>query len=130
MRIPFMKHICWYLVFAICIIAVAPRVEAGFSPSELIALSQTDRAADMEKVQKLLEMKVVQQRLADYGLTQEEISSRLSQMSDQQIHQLATQIDDLKVGGDAIGLVIGVLVIILLVIVILKLTGHKVAVTH
>jgi len=129
MRIPFMKHICWYLVFAMCIIAVAPKVEAGFSPSEAVALSQTDRAADMQKVQTFLEMKIVQQRLADYGLTQEEISSRLSGMSDQQIHQVATQVDEVKVGG-VIGLVIGVLVIILLVIVILKLTGHKVALTH
>ncbi|MDX9714625.1 MAG: PA2779 family protein [Dissulfurispiraceae bacterium] len=129
MRIPFMRQVCWYLVFAMCIIAVAPKAEAGFSPSESIVLSQTDRDADMQKVQTFLETKIVQQRLADYGLTQEEISSRLSEMSDQQIHQVATQVDEVKVGG-IIGVVIGVLVIILLVIVILKLTGHKVAITH
>ncbi len=130
MNIPFMKQISWYLVVAMFIISVAPRVEAGLVPSEIIALAQADRAADLEKIQKVLEVKAISQRLTQFGLTNDEIQSRLSQLSDQQVHQTALQLDDLKVGqDDALGLIIALLVIAILVIIVLKLTGHKVIIS-
>jgi hypothetical protein len=129
MRIPFMKQISWYLAFAMFIIGIAPKVEAGFAPSEAIAIAQVDRAADMEKIQKVLETKMIKKRLEELGFTQDEINKRLSQLSDQQIHQLAIQLDDLKVGGDALGVIVALLVIVILVLVILHLTGHRVVVT-
>jgi hypothetical protein len=130
MTIPFMKHISWYLVVAIFIIGIAPRVDAGFSPSEIIALSQTDRDADLAKIQKVLELKAVSERLTQLGLAQEEIKNRLDQLSDQQIHQAALQLDDLKVGqGDALGIIIAVLVIAILIVILLNLTGRRVFIT-
>jgi len=125
-----MKQISWYLVVAMFIIGIAPRVDAGFSPSEIIALSQTDRAADITKIQKVLELKAVSERLTQLGLAQEEIKNRLDQLSDQQIHQAALQLDDLKVGqGDALGLIIALLVIAILLVILLNLTGRKVFIT-
>ncbi len=129
MRVPFMKEFAWYLVFAMFIIGIVPRVEAGFAPSELIALSKADRAADMEKIQKTLETKMIRERLEKLGFTQDEINSRLGQLSDRQMHQLALHLDDLKVGGDALGIVIALLVITILVVLLLQLTGHRVVVT-
>ncbi len=129
MRIPLMKHISWYLVVAMFIIGIAPRVDAGLAPSELIATSQTDGAADLEKIRKVLEMKVVSERLGKFGFTQDEIQSKINNLSDQQMHKLALQIDDLKVGrDDALGIIIALLVIAILVIVVLQLTGHHVIV--
>jgi len=130
MTIPFMKQISWYLVVAMFIIGIAPRVDAGFSPSEIIALSQTDRAADLAKIQKVLELKAVGERLTQLGLAQEEIKNRLDQLSDQQIHQAALQLDDLKVGqGDPLGIIIALLVIAILIVILLKLTGRRVFIT-
>jgi hypothetical protein len=126
---PFAKGISWYLVFAIFIIAIVPRVEAGFIPSAPISLPETDRNIDLSKIQKVLETKMIKERLENLGFTQEEIKNRLEQLSDQQIHQLALKLDELKVGGDGLGVVIALLVIVILVIVILQLTGHKVIVT-
>jgi hypothetical protein len=111
------------------IIGIAPRVDAGFAPSDVIALSQVDRAADINKIQKVLETKMVRQRLEKLGYAQEEINSRLAQLSDQQIHNLALQIDDIKVGGDGLGIVIALLVIAILVVLLIQLTGHRVMVT-
>lgn len=125
---PLVKAISWYLVFAIFIIGIVPRVEAGFAPSSPISLPETDRDADLSKIQKVLETKMVRERLEKLGFTKEEIAHRLHQLSDQQIHQLALKLDELKVGGD-LGVVIALLVIIILVIVILQLTGHKVIIT-
>ena len=130
MTIPFMKQISWYLVVAMFIIGIAPRVDAGFSPSEIIALSQTDRDADLAKIQKVLELKAVSERLTQLGLAQEEIKNRLDQLSDQQIHQAALQLDDLKVGqGDALGIIIALLVIAILIVILLNLTGRRIFIT-
>ncbi len=130
MRIPLMKHVSWYLVAAMFIIGIAPKVDAGIVPSEAIALQQTDRASDLEKIQKIIETKMVSDRLEKFGLTQDEIQKRLGGLSDQQMHQLALQIDDLKVGkDDALGIIIALLVIAILVVLLLQLTGHRVIVT-
>lgn len=129
MNIPFMKHFAWYLVISMFIIGIAPRVNAGLVESEITSLMQVDRTAELEKIQNFLETKAVSKRLQQFGYTQEEVQKRLTQLSDQQIHQIATRLDDLKIGGDGIGIVIALLVIVILVIVILQLTGHKVIVT-
>jgi len=130
MRIPFMKHISWYLVIAMFIISIAPRVEAGFSPSEIISFAKAERAADLEKIQKVLEVKAISERLKQLGLTQNEIQQRLAQLSDQQVHQIALQLDNIKVGqDDALTIIIALLVIAILVVILLKLTGHKVIIT-
>lgn len=126
-----MKHIAWYLVAAMFIIGVAPRVDAGLAPSEIIAIAQGERTADLDKIRQALEVKAVSERLHQFGLSREDIQNRIVQLNDQQIHQIALQLDDLKVGqSDAIGLVIGLLVIAILVVVLLKLTGHRVLVTR
>jgi len=130
LKVPFMKHVAWYLVIAMIIIGIAPRVEAGFAPSEVIDMKQIDRTAELEKIRSVLEMKAVRERLTQFGLSHDEITARLSQLSDEQIHKLALQLDDLRVGQDSgLGVIIAFLVIIILIIVILQLTGHKVIVT-
>jgi hypothetical protein len=129
-RIPFMKQISWYLVIMMFLIGIAPKVEAGLAPSELLSLTQYDRTTDLEKIQKAIELKAVSERLKQFGLTREEILKRLSQLSDQQIHQVALQIDNLNIGQDEVlGVIIALLVIAILVVILLKLTGHRVIIT-
>jgi hypothetical protein len=127
MRIPFFRQIAWYLVGAMFIIGIAPRVEAGFSPSEVINAG-FDRAADISKIQQVIETKMVRERLEKLGFTQDEVTSRLGQLSDRQIHQLAQNLDDIKAGGDGLGIIIAILIIAILVVVLIKLTGHRVIV--
>ena len=88
-----------------------------------------NRATDLQKIQSVLETKVVQQRLMDYGLNQEEINARLNQLSDAQLHQVATQIDAMIPGGDGLGIVIALLVIAILAIVLVYLLNHRIVVT-
>lgn len=129
MKAPFRKWITWYLVMAMFVIGITPRVYAGFSPSEVMGLSPAERSSDLMKVEKFLEMKMVRERLKEYGLTQEEIQSRLDLLSDQQIHQLALKVDDLRVAADeGLGLLIGLLIVVVLVIIIIMLLGHRVIV--
>jgi hypothetical protein len=128
MRIPLRKWITWYLVAAMFVIGITPRLYAGFSPSEVIGLSPAERSSDLEKMQKFLEMKIVRERLKELGFAPDEIQSRLNQLSDSQVHQLALQVDNLKVGGDGLEVVIALLVIAILVVILIWLLGHKIVV--
>jgi hypothetical protein len=128
MRIPLRKWITWYLVLAMFVIGITPRVYAGFSPSEIMTLSPAERSGEVKKIQKFLETKMVRERLKDFGFTAEEIQTRLNQMSDQQIHQIARQLDTLEVGGDGLGVVIAILIIAILVIIIVELLGHRIVI--
>lgn len=130
MSIPFMKTVTWYLIVAIFIIGIAPKIDAGFVPSEIIKNGNYDRNSDIEKIRKAIETKAISERLKQMGLTAEEIQLRLEQLSDSQLHDLAMQIDNLKIGqGDVFGIIIALLVIAILVVILLKLTGHKVIIT-
>lgn len=86
------------------------------------------RDADMLMAQRMLENKVVAQKLQDYGLTADQSQTRLASMSDQDLHTLASASKGLPSGGDGTGGLIAVLVVIVLVIVILRLTNHDVIV--
>jgi hypothetical protein len=130
MRIPFFKQVSWYLVVAMFVIGIVPRLEGAMAPSSIIAPPRLDRAADLERIQRVLEMKVVQERMEKLGFSADEVKARFDKLSDQQIHQLAKQIDDLRVGKDgALGVIIALLVIAILIIIVLQLTGRKVIVT-
>jgi hypothetical protein len=128
MMTPLKKWIVWYLVAALFVIGITPRVYAGFAPSEGFALTSGERASNLDKVQNFLEMKMVRERLKDLGFTPEEIQGKLNDLNDSQLHQLAMKMDDLKVGGDGLGIVIAILVIIILVIIIVQLSGHRIVV--
>lgn len=90
--------------------------------------ASTGRAADLAKVQTALESKVIRQKLLDYGLSPEETMARLNTLSDGQIHLLATQTDSLQAGGDAVGFLIGVMVLAILVVVLIYLVQGRIEV--
>jgi hypothetical protein len=125
------KSIVWGLIVAMFILGIAPRLEAAFVPSQAINSTPLDRTSNLKAIQSALENKLVQQRLQDLGYLSDEISDKLALLSDQQLHNIAQKLDDLRVGQDSgLGIVIAVLVIIILVIIIVNLTtGHRVVVT-
>ncbi len=87
------------------------------------------RDADLAKVREVLERKVVLQKLADYGVSPEEAMAKVRQMSDAEVHRLATLSERLAAGSDdALGFLIGVAILIILIIVILKLMNKEVIV--
>ena len=120
-----LKPVALYLAFAFFLIASIPQNSWAY-----LVDSQTlnhSREADMNKIQRVLESKMVSQRLSELGLSMDEINSKLQQLSDADIHQFASQLESLMPGG-ILEFIIGVLVIVILVLVILQITGHKVIV--
>ncbi len=70
------------------------------------------REINEEKVRMMLENKIVAERLRSFGLTKNEVITKMAQMSDGRIHQLASLSDRLPAGG-ASGLFIATTTIIL-----------------
>lgn len=128
MKPSWMKYVACYLVVAMFIIGITPRVYAGFSPSEAISILSFDRSSDLEKIRKVLEMKMVREKLKDLGFAPDEIENRLSQLSDHQIHQLALNLDELQVGGSGWGVLIVILLIVIIVGVVIYVSGHRVVI--
>jgi hypothetical protein len=107
------------LIVTMGLLSLVPPVHASFIPSsdsrEGATLDQ-----DLKIISKALESKLVKQRLQDLGYSEQEIQDRLGQLSAEEVHQLALQIDSLTQGG-VLGFVIAVLVVVVLVLVILRL---------
>ena len=122
-----LRMITIYLVFALFILSAIPSSSSAMFITPGAENTVWGSTGDMAKVQTFLESRLVQQRLTDFGLTAEEVSSRLNQLSQEQLHQIATHIDQIDHGGDsALGVVITLLVIVILVIVIMKIMGKQV----
>jgi len=122
------KALACYLVMALFIIGMVPRAEAAFSLSETLTLGSSVRAGDVDKIETVLENRLIRQRLQDLGYSTEEITSRLGQLTDQQVHAIAQKLDDLRVGGDGVELAILGIACLILVIAILYFTGHRLTV--
>lgn len=118
-----------FVILAMSAITVAPAA-AGLAPSRVSGATSiaSERDADMLMAQRALESRVVAQKLHDYGVTAEAAQARLDNMTDRDLHTLASASKGLPSGGDGTGAIIGVLVVVVLVIVILKLTNHDVIV--
>lgn len=121
----FKKFISIYLALAVVLIGFIQSAGAALIPSEM---SLNSKIEDIQKVQKFLEMKVVSQRLKDFGYSEKEIIDRLNNLDEKTLHSLALKIDELKIAGDAGAALILALVIIALVVLIINLTGHRVVI--
>ena len=121
----------WTALFAVTwlfSLDAAPAL-AGLVPSRLSGTTAilSARDADLIAVQRALEHKVLAQKLRDYGVTPEEVKARLAAVSDQDLHMLVSYSKGLPSGGDdALGTLIGILIIFVLVLLILKLLNKKV----
>jgi len=88
------------------------------------------RAEDLSRLQHFLETKIVRQKLEDYGVPPNEALDKLREMSDQDLHVLASMADRIPEGGDDgetivdLFLIMAVLsVVIMLILVILGVLG-------
>ncbi len=125
----FTPAMIWTLVVMTLVMGwFPPEGSAMLAPATTsVTVSDPSRAEDLQRIQRVLENKLVQQRLEDYGLTPEEITARLTRLSDAQLHQMAAQIDALMPGGDAgFGIVIALLVIAILAVILIYLLGNRI----
>lgn len=117
------------LALVMSVYHISPAV-AGIAPSRTSGTTTitSARDADMLVAQRALENKIVAQKLRDYGMTAADAQLKLANMSDHDLHALASASKGLPSGGDGTGALIGVLVVIILVIVVIRLMNKEVVV--
>jgi hypothetical protein len=112
-----------YLTVAFSILSFASSAPAMFIPSPYEGNGTSHREADLERIQKLLESKLVQHKLSQLGLTKEETEARLHQLDDEQIHQIASQIHALEPGGNGATAAIIIVLVLIIGFLILEIAG-------
>jgi len=109
------------IALALMIALVAIPSFAGPVPSKTAANQSLDsRAADLALVRDVAANEQVAQVLAARGFTQEQVNQRLAQLSPQDLHQLAQNLDQLQAAGltqqQWIWIGIGALAVLILVV--------------
>ncbi|MGH7272908.1 MAG: PA2779 family protein, partial [Nitrospiria bacterium] len=93
------KGLIIYLVMSVLLLGLfTPDGLAILIPSVLPGAEGSpvaQREKELQRIQGLLESRLITQRLSDLGLTAEEIRARLVQLTDDQIHQIAQRLDSL-----------------------------------
>ena len=93
----------------------------------LAALVSTDAVADgagaRGRLVQYLDREDVRAALTAQGLDPAEARARVASLTDAEVRQLVGQLDQLPAGGDGLGVVIGMLLIVVIVLLILKYTG-------
>lgn len=116
------KKLTACLLSAALAVAALPRAWAGLAPAHeasVGALSAVDAAA--------LERRVVEDKLVRLGVAPEEARAQLAQLSDRDVHVLATNPEALRPGGAwelALAIAGGVLLFVLLINLIHAATPH------
>ena len=85
------------------------------------AVGQAADAHHTQRMREALERRLLQQRLMDLGLTQEEAAARLKRLSAEQVHQAAAQADQQAPGGDTTGIILVAVGVALFVVIIAKI---------
>ncbi|MGO1246378.1 MAG: PA2779 family protein [Oceanisphaera sp.] len=93
-------------------------------PSQLVstqsALDAVQINAERERINDLLARTDVQEQLVNYGVEMSEVEARVAAMSDQEVLQMADQLDNMPAGANA---VIGALLTVFIVLLITDLLG-------
>jgi len=80
----------------------------------MVATASALAGAERAQVTRLLERVDVQKRLERYGVSAADVKARVAALSDDEAAALAARIDSLPAGGDLIGAVVLVFLILLL----------------
>jgi hypothetical protein len=109
-------------IFVSILMTNIPHIAWAQAADEMIPTSvvveQMSRAQTREKIAGHLNRAEVRSELAKYGVSPEEAQLRIASLSDQELRQLASQMDQAMYGGEP---VVGILIVVVLVLLIIFL---------
>lgn len=113
------KPVSYALITGVLALSLhGPAARAAMVTTDQIVSAQQSQQ-DRAKVHALLAREDVKQALSARGVSTTDIQARVEAMTDQEVHALSSKLDQLPAGGDALGL----LVFIFLVLLITDLMG-------
>ncbi len=123
MRRSLIRFMSVFLIFSFALLDFSVHTANALivDTSSVIAVQQ--ESANRDRVAAFLGRDDVQQVLVQHGVNAVEAQQRVASLSDAELAKLAGQIDQLPAGGDAVGAVVGAVVLIFLVLLITDLLG-------
>lgn len=91
--------------------------ESGLIPTH-VAVEELTRSEALQQVHEFLGRSDVQKLLIERGLSAEEASSRLASLSEVELRQLSQQVEQARAGGDILG---AVLIVVLIIFIITRI---------
>jgi hypothetical protein len=111
--------IAMILAATLLTLGVVPAADAGIISTEA-AIQMQEREARIERVNSVLARANVQSRMIRLGVDPEVAAARIASLSDTELQQLESRMDELPAGADGALTVLG---IVLLVLLVLELVG-------
>jgi len=90
-----------------------PAAHAAVIGTEAVVSAQ-QAEFDRARVQSLLGRAEIKQQLLAAGVDPSQVSARVDALNDNEVHQLAAKIDQLPAGGDALGVLVFVFIVLLI----------------
>jgi hypothetical protein len=99
----------------------APAYAAMVSTGEILKQGQSN--LDRERLSMLLDRSEVRNYLEAWGVDSKEAQARVDSLTDEEIAEIAAQIDQMPAGGDGLGILVGAALLVFLVLLITDLLG-------
>jgi hypothetical protein len=92
----------------------------------MLATGTAIAASDRDRITNVVNRAEFRAQLEAYGVNVKDVNARLAALTDEELAQLARQVDSLPAGGDAAGAILGLAILVFVILVITDLLG----VTH
>ena len=103
-----------------CIISAPARAKM-INTDEIFKQSQYDLSR--KSINTFLDRSEVQNYLVAWGVSPEEAKARIDSLSDEEIENISSKMDQLPAGGDAVGVLIGAALFVFIVLLITDILG-------
>jgi hypothetical protein len=118
------KPIVCFVVLALTAFSIswAPAHAAMVGTVEVLKENQQDIAR--ESLHMLLDRSEVRKQLEAWGVNSEEAKTRVDSLTDQEIAEIADQMDQMPAGGGAVGIIVGAALIVFLILLATDILGY------
>jgi hypothetical protein len=103
-----------------CIIS-APARARMINTDEIFKQSQYDLSR--KSINTFLDRSEVQKYLVAWGISPEEAKARIDSLTDEEIENIASRIDNLPAGGDGLGTIVGAALLIFIILLVTDILG-------
>ena len=109
------------VTFSAFSIISAPARAAMVDTGEIFKQNQHDFS--QKRINMFLERSEVHKHLVDWGINPDEAKARVDSLTDEEIENIASRMDQLPAGGDAVGAIIGAALIVFIILLVTDILG-------
>ncbi len=122
-----LRHCMKSLALLMALVMAAASLPINLANAAMVTTDQVveeaSQANDRAQVMDFIAREDVRQQLEALGIDPDEAAQRALSLSDEEVQQIAGQLDQLPAGQNAVGIIVGAILLVLLVLLITDLLG-------